>query len=158
MNNYVKSTCSILTLVILTIYCCSVCFALDDPDGPDRVAVFEEKSKFFEKRIQEHARNDQEIVLAYQEYEKFLDEALNQTYATLMQRLNEPSRQNLLASQRQWLRYRDAEFLFVSTTWTLENFGSSSSVSRGGFRTAILRDRVVGLLHYLQNYGEIKAR
>jgi uncharacterized protein YecT (DUF1311 family) len=154
LNHHTKSKVAVSIVFIWILSCCSFCFALDNPDGPDRIAEFEAKSKSFENNIQKKAQNEHEIALAYTEYEKFLDGELNRIYVALMQQLNEPSKQKLLASQRRWLQYRDAEFLFISTNWTVENFGSSSTISRSGFRTIILRDRIVGLLHYLQNYGE----
>jgi uncharacterized protein YecT (DUF1311 family) len=154
LNYYTRSRIATLVVFIWILSCCPLCFAIDNPDGPNHIAKFEATSKYFEINIQKKARNDSETVLAYKEYEKFLDEELNRAYAALMQRLKEPSKQNLLASQRRWLQYRDAEFLFIASNWTVENFGSSSIISRSGFRTKILRDRVVGLLYYLQNYGE----
>ena len=154
MNYYTKSKIAAFVVFVWILSCCSLCLAIDNPDGPNYVAEFQAKSKNFEMNIQKKARNDSEIVFAYKEYEKFLDEELNRTYAALMQRLKEPSKQNLLVSQRRWVQYRDAEFLFIASNWTVENFGSSASISRSGFRTTILRDRVVGLLYYLQNYGE----
>lgn len=152
MNWYTKSNFSASVVFIWMLFCCSLCFAIDNPEAPNYIADFEAKSKNFEINIHKKTGNDSEIVLAYKEYEKFLDEELNRTYAALMQRLKEPSKQNLIASQRRWLQYRDAEFLFISSNWTVENFGSSSTISRNGFRTTILRDRVIVLLYYLQNY------
>ena len=63
-----------------------------------------------------------------------------------------PCRKNLMDSQKRWLSFRDAEFLFVSHNWIVENFGTSSALSIGVSRIKIIRDRVIELLHYLKNY------
>jgi len=77
LNYPTKSTGSVLVIIIWILSCCSLCFAIDNPDVPDRIAEFEIKSKPFEINIQKKAQNENEIVLAYREYEKFLDEELN---------------------------------------------------------------------------------
>jgi uncharacterized protein YecT (DUF1311 family) len=130
----------------------SLCFAIDNPDAPDLVAEFEARAQKFETNVQIQGLNTSDTVRAYFEYEEFLDQELNQTYSALIKRISSASRKNLMDSQKRWLYFRDAEFLFVTNNWTVENFGSSYAISRGASRTKIIRDRVIELLHYLKNY------
>ena len=128
-------------------------FAIDNPDTPDLVGEFEARAEKLEARFQEQASNTAEFTLAFSAYEKFLDQELNKAYEDLARRLDAPARQDLRSAQKRWLQYRDAEFRFIAGNWTQENFGSSSAISRGALRAAVVKDRVVGLLHYLKNYG-----
>ena len=130
----------------------SLCFAIDNPDAPDYVAEFEARALKFEATVQNEGLNTNVTNRAYFEYEKFLDQELNQAYIELLKRISSESRKNLMDSQQRWLQFRDAEFLFIAKNWTLENFGTSAALSIGASRTKIIRDRVIELLHYLKNY------
>ena len=69
-----------------------------------------------------------------------------------------PHRQGLLTpAQRQWLRYRDAEFVFIDDNWTLDRFGRSYPISRGAARVQVVRGRVVELLRYLKECSPGRA-
>ena len=57
-----------------------------------------------------------------------------------------------MVSQKKWLIYRDAEFIFIDSNWVPANFGSSYRMSRGAYRCSLLKNRVTELLYYLQNY------
>lgn len=131
-----------------------LCAAIDNPDAPDILAAFEARSKKFELGIQEQAQNQAEITNAYARYSTFLDQELNQTYAALSKQLNESGKQALLRSQRLWIQFRDAEYGFIENNWTVANFGSSSTISRNAYRTTLLKNRVIELLHYLKNYRQ----
>jgi uncharacterized protein YecT (DUF1311 family) len=130
----------------------SFCFAIDNPDTPDYVAEFAARAEKYEGNIQRKAVSTSEIVRYYFEYEKFLDQELNQAYANLMKHLTGDSKRKLVQSQKRWLQFRDAEFNFIAGNWTMEKFGSSYVLSRGACRTTIIRGRIVELLHYLKNY------
>lgn len=132
----------------------SFCFAIDNPDVPDLVADFESRSKKYELVVEKQAQNQEEILKAYVQYGDFLDQELNQAYTALSKQLNANSKQSLLRSQRLWIQFRDAEYNFIDNNWTLDNFGSSSAISRSAYQTAIIKNRVVELLHYLKNYPE----
>ena len=127
--------------------------AIDNPDAPDYVAEFRSRSKTYESAIHHEAQTTQDYVNAYAAYERFLDEELNNAYRSLMDRLDEKARERLIQSQENWLKYRETEFEFIVTNWSIENFGSSSAISRGAYRTTLIRDRVILLLHYLTNYA-----
>ena len=131
-----------------------LCFAIDNPDVPDFVAEFEARSSRFEASLREQAGGTRETILAYAEYEKFLDQELNRAYTALTRRVAAEVRPKLVQSQRRWMQYRDAEFLFIAANWTVEMFGSSSAISRGGYRTTIIKDRTVTLLQYLKTYRQ----
>lgn len=133
--------------------CCSVSVhALDNPDAPDYVGDFMQRAQMYELNIHQTAHTTQSYITAHAAYEKFLDQELNAAYAQLMAQLNDKAQQNLRDSQRKWLKYRNAEFSFIAQNWTNENFGSSSVISRGDYRTSLIKDRVVTLLQYLKNY------
>lgn len=127
-------------------------FAIDDPDSPDIVAEFRARCERFETRVQEQGGNTQDTRLAFSQYEKFLDQELNHAYLRLLQQTMGGPKQDLVLSQRRWLQFRDAEFQFIGSNWNIANFGTSSAVSRGTYRSAIVKDRVLVLLHYLKNY------
>ncbi len=60
-----------------------------------------------------------------------------------------------MQSQREWLQFRDAELRFVDRNWTPKNFGSSYVLSRAGYRYQLVKQRVLALLAYLQNYPAV---
>lgn len=132
-------------------------FSIDNPDAPDYVGEFEARSKPHEQQIAEQAGSTRQIARAYSEYEAFLNRELQQAYDALRPCLSPESRQRLLAAQRQWLRYRDAEFVFIDDNWTLDRFGSSYPISRGAARAQVVRGRVVELLRYLKECSPGRA-
>jgi uncharacterized protein YecT (DUF1311 family) len=152
MKNTIKRLCGILLSFFMTIAATSI-LAIDNPDAPDYVAEFRARSKAHESAINQEARTTQDFVSAYAAYECFLDEELNSAYRSLMDRLDEKALQRLIQSQKNWLKYRDTEFEFIGTNWRTENFGSSAVISRGAYRTTLIKDRVILLLHYLKNYA-----
>ena len=127
--------------------------AVDNPDVPDYVAQFEARAQTYETRVTKEAQNEREIAQAYVEYERFLDQELNRAYSALARRVAAEPKKQLVQSQRRWVQFRDAEFSFIAYNWTRESFGTSSAISRGAYRTSIIKDRVRMLLHYLKNYG-----
>jgi uncharacterized protein YecT (DUF1311 family) len=128
------------------------CFAIDNPDAPDFLAEFEVRAQEFEINVQKQGGNIGDTYRAYSDYENFLDHELNQAYMALMKHLSSENKKNLVDSQKQWLQFRDTEFLLIDNTWTMQNFGSSYVISRGASRIKIVRDRVITLLHYLKNF------
>lgn len=128
------------------------CKAIDNPDAPDFVAEFNARAKQYEDDIQNKVTATEDVRQAYAEYERFLDAELAKAYQALLAKLSKGSQTKLERSQAAWRKYRQAEFDFIAENWTGKAFGSSSVLSRGGYRTAIIRDRVTTLLHYLKNY------
>lgn len=128
------------------------CHAIDNPDAPDYLGAFQKEAQFYEQQIDDSDSNGRELAEARGRYLKFLDDELNKTYQLLQGKLSEPSKQALLNSQRAWLKFRDSETTFIDTNWTPQNFGSSSALSRHGYRAALTRHRVEQLLAYLKNY------
>jgi len=149
-----RRTPAIVLFALLFVSQAPLSLAIDNPDVPDFVAEFEARSSRFEARLREQAGGTRETILAYAEYEKFLDQELNRAYTALAKRVAAETRPKLAQSQRRWMEYRDAEFLFIAANWTVETFGTSSAISRGGYRTKIIKDRTVTLLHYLKTYPQ----
>lgn len=128
------------------------CRAIDNPDAPDYVAEFSQRAQKFETIIHKQAKTTQDALAAYADYERFLNAELDKAYSTLLARLAPPQQAKLKESQRNWVKYRDSEFGFIVENWTAENFGSSAVLSRGAYRTTVIRGRITLLLHYLKNY------
>ncbi|MDR4513323.1 lysozyme inhibitor LprI family protein [Nitrosomonas sp.] len=147
----ISCICSLVLLCWLCIFS-GIVQALDNPDAPDYVGEFNKRAQAYEQDIQQTAQTTQDYLAAYVAYEHFLDKELNHIYRQLIAQLNGETRDALRVSQRKWLQYRDAAFEFIALNWTMESFGSASVISRGDYRTTIIRDRVLLLLNYQQNY------
>ena len=126
--------------------------AIDNPDAPDRTAEFLARAKPLEDRIGEAAAGGPALAQANADYAQFLDAELNQAYTQLLAQLKPADHLALTLAQRRWLQFRDAEGRFIDHNWTAQNFGSSATLSRAGYRAALVRQRVLSLLAYLQNY------
>jgi uncharacterized protein YecT (DUF1311 family) len=126
-------------------------WAIDNPDGPDRTAQFLTRARPFEQRVSD-AASDRAVAVAQSEYAKFLDGELNQSYRELLGHLDAGAKAALVDSQRAWLQFRDSEGRFIDRNWVPENFGSSSAMSRADYRAALVKQRILSLLAYLQNY------
>ena len=127
-------------------------FAIDNPDAPDLMAEFEIREKPLLAAIDSPSNTTRDYVLAYTHYLEFLDRELNQVYQGLRAKLPHDKQKQLKSSQVKWLKYRDTEFAFIDNTWTAAAFGSSSSISRGQYKAAVVRDRVMQLMHYARNF------
>lgn len=130
----------------------TACFGIDNPDAPDFVAQFQARASVYEARISAETGTTNDMVAAYASYQSFLDAQLTQFYDALAKRLAAAPREALSQSQRQWRRYRDAEFRFIDENWTQSQFGTSAALSRGAYRAAIVKERILELMQYLKNY------
>jgi uncharacterized protein YecT (DUF1311 family) len=144
-------------LKIILIVCSAILYspsvsAIDNPDTPDHVGEFLIRAQAHESAIEREVHTTQGYASAYAAYETFLDKELNKTYNLLMDNLQGNAQQTLRSSQKMWLKFRDTEFKFITLNFAQENFGSSSVISRGGYRTTIIKNRVILLLDYLKNY------
>lgn len=126
-------------------------WAIDNPDTPDLTAAFKARAKPLEDRWSAAAGGPGEAAAA-QAYAQFLDDELNQVYQILMTRLDDEPRRALVRSQQRWLAFRDAETRFIVGNWTRLSFGTSASLSRAEYQASLVRQRVLSLLAYLQNY------
>jgi uncharacterized protein YecT (DUF1311 family) len=139
-------------LLLLPLIFSNNIWAIDNPDTTDFVAEFEARMAPLQTVIQEKATTTVDISESYKALEEALDKELNAAYRKLMQKLPEPSKDALRTSQKQWVKFRDAEFLFLSGNFSKEDFGSSYVISIGSYRTSIIEARVKELLWYLKNY------
>lgn len=145
-----KTTCfAVITVVFLLT---TLTYAIDNPDAPDYIGEFKSREKAFIDKIDNPKNTNQDYLVAYNDYLIFLDKELNAAYNLLIPKLQKNQREELKNSQKKWLKFRDAEFEFIINNWTRDNFGSSAWLSRGDYRTAIVRERVMQLLHYALNY------
>ena len=126
--------------------------AIDNPGAPNYIGDLELREQVYLTAIDKPGNGSRDYLIAYDDYQNFLDKELNQAYNLLKEKLPEARKQELKASQRQWIKYRDAEFELINNNWTRESFGSSSGISRGSYRCKVIKNRVLQLLHYVINY------
>jgi uncharacterized protein YecT (DUF1311 family) len=127
-------------------------FGIDNPDAPDLMAQFEARASTYEARISAEMGTTSDMAAAYVSYQNFLDKELTRFYNELASKLAPAPREALSQSQRQWSRYRDAEFRFIDKNWTQKQFGTSAALSRGAYRASIVKERITELIQYLKNY------
>lgn len=157
-GEYISGVVTMMRALIAAVFSISmmgatvVCKAIDNPDAPDFVTEFNERAKKYEDEIQNKATATEDVRQAYAEYERFLDAELDKAYKALSSKLPGPARVKLKRAQDDWHKFRKSEFGFIAQNWTTKTFGSSSVLSRGAYRTSIVRERVTTLLHYLKNY------
>ena len=125
--------------------------ALDNPEAPDLVSQFLARAAPFEERLGAEP-GGAAWQAAARAYTAFLDVELNRAYRQLLPKLDVRAQRSLTISQREWLRFFDAESRFLDRNWTPANFGSSSALSRTDYRTRMLKERVSALLSYRQNF------
>jgi uncharacterized protein YecT (DUF1311 family) len=128
-------------------------WAIDNPDQSNRSTDFLTRAMPFEQRLADESASAG-LVAAAKAYDQFLDTELNQAYQKLLTHVDGDARRALITSQRQWLLFRDAENSFINRNWTQEAFGSSSKLSRADYHAALVKQRIMTLLAYLQNYSE----
>lgn len=126
-------------------------WAIDNPDAPDWTAAFNARAKPLEDRWAAEAGSAAGPAAA-RAYAQFLDAELNQAYQALLKQLKGEARRALVQSQRQWLAFREAEHRFIDSSFTPQAFGSSATLSRADYRASLVKQRVLSLLAYLQNY------
>ena len=140
-------------IFILYILSGSASFAIDNPDAPDYVAQFEARMAPLYSYVNEEAVSAADYSLGYGKIYEALDIELNTAYTQLLSKLDGPQKKLLRESQRNWLKYRDAEFNFIISNWDQEKFGSSYTISIGEYRSTIVKNRILELLWYLKNYS-----
>ncbi len=138
-------------LVLTSLVSVSAC-AVDNPDSEDVINHFEQREKSLLEKVDNPKNSNRAYLVAYDDYQSFLDKELNTIYKKLMSKLPDAQKSELKLSQRQWLAYRDAEFELIKNTWTRDSFGSSAGMTRGQYRCTIIRDRVIQLMHYFKSF------
>lgn len=152
--NYLKLRTVLMPLILSFILNLSplLAYGLDNPNSPDLIGQFSEREKPFITNIEKPTNGTRDTIRAYHKYKLFLDKELNQAYSLLLTKLPLKHQEELKASQRHWIKFRDAEFELINSNWTRSNFGSSFVISRGGYSSAIIRNRFIQLLDYAKNY------
>ena len=144
-------TVQCLLCIILTILNNPV-YAIDNPDAADLIGEFEQREQAHYNAINNPNNGSRDYLIAYDNYQAFLDDELNKAYGLIKYSLSTERQRELKISQRNWISFRDAEFELITNNWTRQNFGSSANISRGSYRCSIIRSRVLQLLHYAKNY------
>lgn len=140
------------SLLLITISLLNPACAIDNPDAPDLIGELEQREKVYLESINNPSNSTRGYLIVYDDYQKFLDAELNKAYQLIKSKLPEPRQAELKKSQRQWIKYRDAEFELIKNNWTKQNFGSSAAISRGDYRCTLIKGRVLQLLNYAANY------
>jgi uncharacterized protein YecT (DUF1311 family) len=138
-------------LIIMSLIVNSAC-AIDNPDAPAFLQTLQKNEEPYLAAINNPNNGTRDYLIAYNKYEKFLDDELSKAYQLVMSKLPEQQKKELNEAQRNWIKFREAEFELIRNNWTRDNFGSSSWISRGDYRCSIVRDRVLQLLNYASNY------
>ena len=76
------------------------------------------------------------------------DQELNKYYKALMSQLNKEQQEHLRQSQRKWIAFRDAEFIFSEKIYS---DGSMGGLSDAKTRADFIRSRVLQLKDYLES-------
>lgn len=137
------------TLLLLFFTFVNTVWAIDNPDAPDYVAEFEARILPLEDSINKEAMTTYEYTKAYALLNESLEKELKLVYKNLMLKLPEKCNVKLRESQEQWLKYIDLELKFISEHFNNTNYGSSASISRGGYRSEMITARIKQLLRYL---------
>jgi len=121
-------------------------WAIDNPEAPNYVAEFEARMTPLEDYIHKQAVTTSDYSNGYSALYDALDKELDLAYAALMAKLSGASREKMRVSQQRWIAFRDSEFSFITENFNRTDFGSSSSISRGSYRAAIVKARIEELL------------
>ncbi|EDN69834.1 conserved hypothetical protein, secreted [Beggiatoa sp. PS] len=78
------------------------------------------------------------------------DAELNRVYKALRSKLNTKAKAQLQTAQRQWMKYRDAEFATIDAIYSSMD-GTIWRVVATGARTEIVKQRVLLLTGYLED-------
>ena len=137
-----------LLFLVLFFFINSV-WAIDNPDATDYVSGFKARILPLEKFIRNDATSMSDYSSGYGKLNSALDKELNQAYRKAMTALSASHRKMLRTSQRQWIKYRDAELKFINSYYTRARFGSSFLLDRGNATVSIVKMRIIPLLRYL---------
>ncbi|HDY8064096.1 hypothetical protein JS84_21555 [Vibrio vulnificus] len=140
-----------ILLLILLIYP-TLSYSIDNPDTPNYISNFTELSEKYENEISNSKFNNVDILYAYNEYMLFLDDELNKSFLILKKKMTSENFLKLQQSQRQWILYRDMEFKLIESNWTRNNFGSSYRLSQLSYKSSVIKNRVIQLYYYANNY------
>ncbi len=128
------------------------CFAIDNPDTVDYTQQFLVEVNDYENQLNEMDLTGVDVLARYSKYIDFLDSELNNAYGLARDKIPAEEFDRLKQSQRQWIKYRDAEFNFIDVNWVQENFGTSSRLSRFHYKTSVIKARTIQLYDYVKNY------
>ena len=139
--------------ILIFVLFISILFSqIDNPDSPNYLKNFEEKSKPYIAKI-ESANTTSEMLKTSIDYSKFLDNQLNTYYNQLRKKLTKDQKNSLKKSQLAWIKYRDNEFEFLETTFTRESFGSFAVIGIQNKKANIIKNRITELITILSAFG-----
>ncbi|MFD1907902.1 lysozyme inhibitor LprI family protein [Paenibacillus rhizoplanae] len=82
-------------------------------------------------------------------YTEYWDKELNQIYKMLLSKLDRESKEALMESQKEWLKYHTSESEFVEKTFIRNSYlGSQGLVSLGTVIRERIRERTMQLFEY----------
>lgn len=139
-------------LILVLVFLCGSLYAADKAEITDFVGDFDKRMQPLYTYIQDKAETHADLAQGYENLEKALEIELDEVYKKLMDCLPGKEQNLLSSSQKQWIVYRDLEFDFIEANWSRENFGKTANLSQAEFRCTIIKNRVIALLNYFQNY------
>jgi uncharacterized protein YecT (DUF1311 family) len=90
------------------------------------------------------------MINAYKRAIDAWDSELNKNYQALMKKLDKENQDELRASQREWIKYRDLEFKFNGNLW-MDFDGTMYRVFPFIFQSNFVRERALRLGYYLED-------
>lgn len=118
--------------------------AVDNPDAPDYIGEFRQRSAVLEEAVSEAAGGSAASELGA--WIEFLQSELSQAEAELTDVLSAPERQRLQRAQAAWRKQADVDQALMRAVWTRERAGSSAALAVGLERGHALQQRVEFLL------------
>jgi len=145
-DRFTAMRCALARLLLCL---CALGFALsasavDNPDAPDDIGEFRQRSAPFEQAVSEAAGGAASAELG--DWIEFLEAELRQTEDALSAALPDSERSRLQRAQATWRKQTIADEALARAVWTRERVGSSASLALGLERAAALQQRVELLL------------
>jgi uncharacterized protein YecT (DUF1311 family) len=141
-----------IKLLLLILLCITFnAFAIDNPQRIDLYKNFQKKTNSLTLKISQET-DDSKAIIMYSEYNKYLEKELNTIYSKLLKEVNIDNKKKLIESQKKWLLFRTSEIKFLESNWTLNNFGTSSRLSKPSHIAEITRNRIETLMAYYVEY------
>ncbi|MDP2572635.1 hypothetical protein Q8W40_10620 [Vibrio penaeicida] len=126
-------------------------WAIDNPDQVNKAAQLDSKSVVYIEKIN-NATGYRSTLLAYTEYHQFLSREIKSTYEDIALKLTETERDTFQTSHGAWESFLNSQFTFIEEVWSKDNFGTSSAIDRGQFKSKLLRDRLLELQYYQMTF------
>jgi uncharacterized protein YecT (DUF1311 family) len=144
-----------LKKITVFVYAVVLCFCFIDAGKVASAYVKVENHPIdieLEKKIDEDS-STYGMMEAYQWSVQEWDKLLNKNYNALMKKLSKEELEKLRATQREWIKYRDLEFVFNGEYWSGFE-GTMYRVFPAAFQSDFVRERALRLGYYLEDLDD----